>query len=112
MDSQDFDFEFYSDVPDPENAMRNAAEKQIRVLGKGHRDMTGAAVAIESIAHGVTPHEFRARVVVYIRPTDVVAVEKDATPEAALRNSLKAVERRVREQREKLGKPWQRAGIG
>jgi hypothetical protein len=46
-------------------------------------------------------------VVVYIRPENIAAVEKAESVEAALKGALAAIERQVREHRERLGATWQ-----
>ncbi len=106
MDTTVFDVEFYSKVPDPDDELRLEAERQLEALRAGHTDMIGASVALEQPAHGETPYLHQARVVVYMRPDNIVAVEKDETAEGALKGALKAVERQVRERREKLGQHW------
>ena len=47
-----------------------------------------------------------ARVVVYIRPENIAGVAQDETAEKALRGALQAVERQVRERRDKLREPY------
>lgn len=107
MDTADFQFEFYREVPDPEYALRAESENRLRELAAGHSDMIGASVAVEQPAHGETPYVYQARVVAYIRPDNVVAVEKAETAETALKGALDALERQVRDLRDRLGKPWQ-----
>lgn len=110
MDTTDFDVEFYSKVPDPEDELRLEAERRLEALRADHTDMIGASVALEQPAHGETVYLHQARVVVYIRPDNIVAVEKDETAEGALKGALKAVERQVRERREKLRQRWKQPG--
>ena len=82
------------------------ADRKLRALAEGHSDMIGASVAIEELTGVETPHVYQARVVAYIRPNNIVAVEKRDSPESALKGAISAVERQVRELREKLGKSW------
>jgi hypothetical protein len=77
-------------------------------LLEGHTDIVCAEVAIEELTGDTTPHVYEARVVVYMRPENVVSVEKQETAIGALKGSLSAVERQVRSLREKLGEPWKR----
>ncbi len=102
MAEVDFSYEFYSKIPDPDDELRNLAEQRLRALAKGHQDVVGAAVAMSELTHDETPNLFQARVVVYVRPTDIVAIEKDPSPITALKEAIAAVERQVREKREKL----------
>lgn len=109
MDVVDFSFEFRNEVPLPENVkakLRSEAEGQIRSLAEGHTDVIGASVATEELTGSTTPHRYEVRVVVYMRPEHVAAVEKQETVEGALNGALSAVERQVREARNKLREPW------
>lgn len=107
VDIADFEFEFYAQVPDPERSLRAEAEDRLRELAAGHSGMIGASVAVEQLTHGETLHVYQARVVAYAKPDNVVAVEKGETAEKALKGALDAVERQVRDLRDRLGKPWQ-----
>ncbi len=104
----DFDFEFYSELPHMESEWRLEAESRLRALAEGQSDLIGASVAVEEQAKGENlPHMYRARIVAYARPDNVVAVEKGETVEVVLGGALDAVERQVRERREKLRKTWE-----
>jgi hypothetical protein len=50
QDKPDFDFEFYSEVAGLEQDLKPEAERRLRELANGHRDMVGAAVAVEQPA--------------------------------------------------------------
>jgi ribosome-associated translation inhibitor RaiA len=106
MESGDFDFEFYSDIPNAEDGLKQEAERRLRELTKGHKDLIGASVAVEEWANRTTSFVYRARVVAFIRPDNLAAEEKADTPEAALKGALDGVTRQIREQREKLRKRW------
>jgi len=78
-------------------------EDRLSELRKGHTDITGAAATLEQPAQGrETPYIFEANVVVYMRPKNINATEKHEQPEIALKGALDAMERQVRQQREKL----------
>jgi ribosome-associated translation inhibitor RaiA len=102
----EFDFEFYTEVPDPEDALQLEANRRLRALTEGHTDITGASVALEELTGDTTPNRYQARVVVYIRPDNLASMEKAETAEVALKGALSAVERQVREYREKLRETW------
>ena len=102
----EFDFEFYAKVPDPEDALRWEANRRLAALTEGHDDITGASVTIEELTGETTPNRYEASVVVYIRPDNLAAVEKAETAEGALKGALTAIERQVRELREKLRETW------
>ena len=110
MDRQDFpfDWEFYTGEDTVvEERLRELAERRISKLMRNHKDITGTSVALEKPAHRHTDFVYTARVIVYMRPDNVVAREKADSPEGALKGALDAIERQVRERREKLGKPWE-----
>ena len=103
----DFYVEFQSeDLPD-DSALRAEAERDLRSLADEAHDMVGASVAIERLGHGETPYLYRARVVAYVRPENIAAVERADSVRGALKGALAAIERQVRDKREKLGKPWE-----
>jgi ribosome-associated translation inhibitor RaiA len=102
MEHADFPIEFRNDVvEDSDIDFYIEIEDRLRALAKGHQDITSAAVSLEPVAERETPF-FEASVVVYVRPNDIAAVEKADDPLKALHGALDAVERQVREQREKL----------
>jgi hypothetical protein len=106
VDTTDFSFEFYSEIPDLGSESRTEAESRLRGLAAGQTDMIGASVAIEQPVHGETLYSYQTRVVVYMRPDNIVAIEKGETVETALRGALDAAERQVRERRDMLREPW------
>ena len=111
MDNPDFDFEFYSEVPNVPEELRLAVLDKLESLASGKNDMIGASVAIERIAHGETPHFYQARIVAYIKPKNIAAVEKSDNLEMALNGALEAIERKIRKKREKFGEPWKRPDL-
>lgn len=108
MDNPDFDFEFYSEVPDPDDLLRGQALTRLEALAAGRRDMIGASVALEDLSNENTPNRFKARVVAYTKPKHVAATEKAPSSEQALKGALEAIERQVHAEREKMRKPWQK----
>ena len=108
MGSLDFHLGFQIEVEYVEEALIDEVAVRLRELAQGHNDMIGASVALEELTGAETPHVYQARVIAYIKPENVVAVEKGETPELALKGAVDAVERQVRKLREKLGEPWER----
>ena len=112
MATLDFTFEFHGEIPDLrdtfENELRVEAERRLLALAEGHTDLVGASVVLEQPALAESAYLHQARVVAYGRPDHVAAVEKDASLERALRGALDAVERQVRQRRERLAEPWKR----
>jgi len=103
----DFDFEFFSEIEGLDVDLIAEAEKRLREMASGHDDMIGASVAMEELTGEETSRLYQARVVAYIRPENIAAVEKNTTPEGTLRGALDALERQVREKRERLRERWQ-----
>jgi ribosome-associated translation inhibitor RaiA len=102
----EFEFEFLSEIEQRDEELRAEAEIRLRDLAEGHTDLVGASVALEELSGETTPHAYQARVVVYKRPENIVAVEKQESAIAAIRRALDAVERQVREERERRAEPW------
>lgn len=111
MDNPDFDFEFYSEVPNVPEELKLEVLDRLESLASGKKDMIGASVAIERIAHGETPHFYQARIVAYIKPNNIAAVEKAENLEMALKGALVAIERKIRKKREKSSEPWKRPDL-
>lgn len=108
MGGSDFHVEFYFEIDQMREELKIEADTRLRELAEGHDDMVGASVALERAASGATPYLYQARVVVYIRPSNIVAVETADAPETALGGALTVVERKVRERRAKLKERWKR----
>lgn len=106
MTNIEFSFEYHSEIPDPDEALRAEAEGQLLALTEGHDDLIGASLTMEELTGETTPHRYQATVVVYKRPDNVAATEKAGTPEGALKGALSAVERQVRELRDRLRETW------
>jgi len=102
----DFPIEFHVEPElseQAEDALYEMTEKQLRDLAKGHTDITNGAVHIKQPARNEgSPHIFEVNVTLAVRPNNIAATEKQSDPAAALRSALKAVERQVREQRDRL----------
>jgi ribosomal subunit interface protein len=80
-------------------------EDRIRDLAQGHTDITGAAVNLTQPSQdNETAYIFEATVVLYVRPENIAANEKEGDLEGALKGALDAVERQIRKKREKLRK--------
>ena len=103
----EFDYQFHSEVDRPLDDLKAEVEARLRRLAEGHTDMIGASVAVDKPAENrSTPFIYRARIVAFVRPEQVAAVEMADTVEGAVTGALQALERQVRERREKLREPW------
>jgi len=103
-----FDWQFHvgkeTQIP---GKLEQEARKRMMDLAQGHSDLIGAAANIERPARRESAYIYEARIVAYVRPDNVVAVQKAVSAEAALDAALPAVERQVRSKRDILRKPWQ-----
>jgi ribosome-associated translation inhibitor RaiA len=92
--------------------LREEAKRRLLDLAEAHRDLTGASISITApVQNTDVPFLFQVRVVVYIRPNDIIAVKQDDTVQGALVKALDAVERQVRENRKKRKESWKRHDI-
>ena len=85
--------------------MKAKVVDRIRRLAGGHKDIAGVAVAIENVKGTKRNASYRCRLVLYIKPANIVAIHKADTEKAALMGVLEAAERQVRQQRERM---WER----
>jgi len=110
MKELDFGIEFNSDGTSDklEYALFVEADERLRDLAADHRDLRGAAINIRKLAHGETPYLYEATAVVYARPENIAASDKNSSPTSALKGALSAVEIQVRDKRQKLGRTWER----
>ena len=100
----DIPIEFYNDTSQQTDdaGLYEMVEERIHGLAQGHTDITGASVNIKQPSQkNETPYIFEATVVIYIRPENIAATEKDGDIVAALKGALDAAERQVYQKREK-----------
>jgi len=97
-----FDFEFFNKTNLPDADFYDSAYDQILDAGKGHSDITGASISLEELSSDETPHAYQVRVVLYVRPNNIVATEVTPSAQDSLQIALEAVIKQVREKREQL----------
>lgn len=85
--------------------------QRLEKLAEGHTDIIGAMVSATELASEETPYRYQSKVVVYLRPHNVMGEERADNLSASVKGALSAAERQVREKREKLGEPWKRPDI-
>ncbi|MHB1295074.1 MAG: HPF/RaiA family ribosome-associated protein [Anaerolineae bacterium] len=103
-----FAVEFQTEIPQLREELFEEADRRLRRLAEGHKDITRARVVLDQPAHAETAFIYEARVIVYVRPGTVVGAERSDSAIGALKGALDAVERQIRERRGKLSKPWER----
>jgi ribosome-associated translation inhibitor RaiA len=96
----DFPIEFYNEIND-DPALYDEADARLRRLAKDHTDMVGAMVTIRPSDKG-SDHDINATVTVYTSPNYLNATVESRQAHGALKGALDAIERQVREMREKL----------
>ena len=97
-----FDFEFFNETDLPDAEYYDTAYAQITDAAEGHNDITGASVSLEELSSEETPNAYQARVVLYVRPTNLAATEVMPSAFDALQNALDAAIKQVHKKREKL----------
>lgn len=102
MHRTDMKIEFYSEVLQIGDEVRNEARETIEKLSRGHKDIIEASIALEDIAGEETPFLYKARIVLYMRPENIAVVEKGDSIMKAVKEALATVKRQVRKKREKL----------
>jgi ribosome-associated translation inhibitor RaiA len=102
MGSSDFYIDYNIEVSNIGDEFKRETEQRLRELASSHSDMIGAAVSLEKAADTQTYDLYRVRIVVYKRPNDIVVTKQDEDPMVTLREVLDALEKQVRESREKL----------
>jgi len=97
-----FDFAFFNKTSLPDADFYDTAYTQIMDAAEGHSDITGASISLEELSSDETPHAYQARVVLYVRPNNLVATELTPSALDSLQNALDAVIKQVRKKREQL----------
>lgn len=102
METTAFDLEYTTDTRDLTDDLLAKVQKRLEKLSNGHKDITGASLAVDTPSGDSAPRMHRVRLVLYHRPENIAAVRKDASVSIALHDVLDAVERQVRQQRARL----------
>ena len=98
---EDLSIEYHTESVDFSKGLRVKVESRLQKLAGGHRDIAGASVAVQ-IVNGAARHsEYKARLVLYHKPANIAAIRKADTVSNAVLESVDAVERQVRQQRER-----------
>ena len=102
MGNSDFYIDYNIDVTEAGEEFKRETELRLRDLAADNSDIVGAAVALEKTVDTTSYDLYRVRIVLYMRPQDVVVTKEDEEPMLTLRKVLDTLERQVRESREKL----------
>ena len=102
MEATGFTIEYHTESIEFTNGLKAKLEKRLEKLAGRHRDITGASLAVHNVSGNNRHHEFKVRLVLYHRPDNIAAVRKANTVANAVLEALDAVERQVRQQRDRL----------
>ena len=102
MGNSDFYIDYNIEVSEVSDEFKRETDQRLRELATDHTDMVGAAVALEKTVDTQSYDLYRVRILVYMRPQDIVVTKEDEEPMLTLREVLDTLERQVRETREKL----------
>ena len=94
--------EYHSETADFTDAQKAKVERRLQKLSGGHRAIAGAFVGVHVVSGANRHQEYRARVVLYRRPSNIAASSTADTVSLAVQDALDAVERMTREQRERM----------
>lgn len=101
METTGFTVEYHDDTVELTDSLKEKVEHRLSKLARRHRDITGASLAVHTISRAHRHQEYKVRLVLYHKPDNIAAIRKaDSVPNALL-ETLDAVERQVREQRER-----------
>ena len=102
MGSSDFYIDYNIEVDDVVDQFKRETEQRLNELVADHKDIVGAAVALEKTVDTQSYDLYRVRIVLYKRPQDIVVTQEDEEPMLTLREALQTLEEQVRSSRDKL----------
>jgi len=102
MEVTGFIIEYHTDTPELTENLKGKLQQRLEKLARRHHDITGASLAVNTISGANRHPEYKVRLVLYHKPDNIAAIEKADTVANALLAALDAVERQVREGRERL----------
>ena len=102
MEAITIPIEYQSDTPELDDELKEKTEKRLHKLTRRHRDITRVMISVKTTSGNTQPRDYRVSVNVSRKPDDANATGSGATVNKALSDALAAVERQVRQQREKL----------
>lgn len=100
--SPPFSIEYYVENARLGQREKGAIESRISKLAHSHRNISGASVALECVSGSNKRAEYKVRLVVYCKPTNIAASRTQDSVRLAVSEALEAIERQVREQRERM----------
>ena len=110
MAASEFPIEIHSESDAFTPALIEKTRQQLEEIKGDHTDIVGAAVNVREIAKDEDAR-FEFKVVAYTRPDQTVASEKSHNIRTAMNGALDALERQIRDNREKLKEHWKRPDL-
>ena len=92
MEVPRFTIEYHTETYEFTNGLKAKLEKRLEKLAGRHRDITGASLAVHTVSGANRHHEYK---------DNIAAIRKADTVSNAVLEALDAIERQVREQRER-----------
>ncbi len=102
MNTFAFDIEYHSESSELTDALKAKVAHRLEKLAQQHRDITGASLAVHTISGANRHPEFKVRLVLYHKPDNIAAIRKGESVAKALLEALDAIERQVRDHRQRL----------
>lgn len=98
----EFAIEYYVEGTHLGQRQKDTIEVRLNKLARGHRDIAGASVAVECVSGANKRAEYKVRLVVYRKPSNIAATRTQDSVRGAINEALEAVVRQIREQRERV----------
>ena len=98
----EFAIEYYVEGAHLSQRQKDTIEVRLKKLAYGHRDIAGASVAVECVSGANKRAEYKVRLVVYCKPSNIAAARTQDSVRGAISEALEAVARQIREQRERM----------
>jgi ribosome-associated translation inhibitor RaiA len=108
VEELDFYVEFNTEVPEVTDEIETKVEDRLFALQEGSSDLIGASCSIEHIGGDAQTYMYQVRILIYMRPEDVVVIEKGTSLLTTVQEALSSVERKVREKRKRLKEQQQK----
>lgn len=101
MEATGFSVEYHTETYELTNGLKGKVEQRLEKLARRHHDITGASLAVQTVSGANRRPEYKVRLVLYHKPDNIAAIRKADTVANALLEALDAVERQVRQHRER-----------
>src|SRR5690606_1030630 len=101
METTSFLIEYHSDTPELTDQLKAKIERRIEKLSRGNTDLTSASIAVTTNSGDSQPREYRMRILLTSKLADVAVTEKGESLPTVVTEALGALERQVRERRDR-----------